>query len=114
MCCTASPDAKFSNLVATAHVSFTGGVFNCKVNGTPDSVERDLWTTVNTFTISAAAKLSPTVLYEPTGGVVGRSWSVIVAGRFSDAVLPTFPTGVTGWGASESGTDLVLTKKPPQ
>ena len=70
-------NSTFGTLSATGNVFFLGGTFETKVNGTTGSFERDLWYSNSTFQYGCAAVISPTVLYSPPGGVVGRNWSVI-------------------------------------
>jgi len=65
-------EKQFGAVQVIGDVYFEAGEFKAKVNGTPTSAERDLWTCAGTFTIKAAAKVSPTVLHEPATGVAGR------------------------------------------
>ncbi len=97
---------QFGALQVIGNVVFEGGEFKTKVNGTPTNVERDLWTCTGKFTIKAAAKVSPTVLHEPSGGVAGRFWEVIIADdKFTDATKPTMSTA---WDCAITGTDKKL------
>ena len=103
---SADAQKQFGALQVIGDVAFEAGEFKAKVNGTLTSVERDLWTCTGTFTIKAVAKVSPTVLHGPTGGVAGRFWQVIIAtNKFTDATKPTMSAG---WDRAIVGDDKKL------
>ena len=108
---SATATKQFGALQVIGAVVFEGGEFKTKANGSkgdgvPDSVERDLWTCTGKFTMKAAAKVSPSVLHEPSTGVAGRFWEVIVAtGKFTDATKPTMSVA---WDCAITGTDKKL------
>ncbi len=105
-------DSQCSAFSVTGNVYFAGGEFKAKVNGTQNSVERDLWICSGKFKIAAAATITPIVLYATPANVVGRTWDVIQAtGLFFDATLPAT---IAGWEFLPvgNGQNLTLRKKP--
>ena len=103
---SAIAEKQFGALQVIGDVYFEAGEFKAKVNGTPTSVERDLWRCTGTFTFIASAKITPTVLYEPITGVAGRFWQVVIAtGKFTNTKKPTMSIA---WDCAITGDDKIL------
>ena len=59
--------------------------------GDVGSMERDLWTTLKKFTLSAVANITPTLINALPADAVGRTWMLVFAkGGFADTAI--FPT----------------------
>lgn len=105
-------NTKFCALSVSGDVRFDGGTFKTKVNGTLNSVERDLWICTGRFKIAAAATITPSVQYATPANVVGRTWDVVVAdGGFFDNTLPATVAGVWEFLPVGNGTNLTIRKK---
>lgn len=103
---SATAEKQSGALQVIGDVYFEAGEFKAKVNGTPTSVERDLWRCTGTFTFIASAKITPTVLYEPITGVAGRFWQVVIAtGKFTNTKKPTMSIA---WDCAITGDDKIL------